>query len=275
MELTVSDDGGLVFLGPGPLSRQYLHCASSVSLAELLTGPKPKLTWKMKLLLSYFLAKAVWQFYDSEWMRRGWSKEMIHFMFERRSETPKGIFVDEPFLSCKLVQDKVDDSHRTHIFPKILALGIMFLEIELGIDIKDRMSENLGSDGKPAGKNNADYIAALDIFDETKWKKRDTIDIFKSIIKACLIPEDFEPFLNNIQELRNAFKERIVDPLQNFYKVAWGSPDTPHIDSINTEIPGSPRVGVPEGGVGSVLPSSVPSATSGCHWQRNSLMSTR
>ena len=86
LKLAVSDDG-LVFQGPGPLSQGFLLCASSVSLAELLKITK--LSRKMKLLLSYFLAKAVWQYYDSDWMQREWTKEMVHFMFERRSKTPE------------------------------------------------------------------------------------------------------------------------------------------------------------------------------------------
>jgi hypothetical protein len=89
---------GLVLEGPGSLSQGFILGASSVSLAELVM--MTKLSLKMRLLLSYFLAKAVWQFYDSEWMQREWTKNTVHFMFERRPKMPKGIFINEPFLSA-------------------------------------------------------------------------------------------------------------------------------------------------------------------------------
>jgi hypothetical protein len=261
LKLAVSDDG-LVFQGPGPLSQGFLLSASSVSLAKLLKITK--LSWKMKLLLSYFLAKAVWQYYDSDWMQREWTKEMVHFMFERRSKTPKGIFINEPFLSARLdsrqpAQEK-DSEFRSHLLPKILALGIMFLEIELGIDIKDhRMPEDLGPGGEPAV--NADHIAAMEVFNETEWDKRETFGVFRHVIGACLIPDDFKPFLDDIQGLRDALKKHILNPLQNFYKDAWENPDTSHVRPIEIDIPGPSRPEATEEGVRSVLPPPVPSAT--------------
>lgn len=62
LKLAVSDDR-LVLQRFGPLSQGFLLATSSVSLAKLLDVAK--LSQKMKLLISYFLAKAVWQFYDS------------------------------------------------------------------------------------------------------------------------------------------------------------------------------------------------------------------
>jgi len=99
LKLVVSEDG-LVLQGPGSLSQGFLLGASSMPLAKLLDVVK--LSRKMRLLLSYILAKAVWQFYDSGWMQKEWTKETVHFMFERRSDTPKGIFINEPFLSAWL-----------------------------------------------------------------------------------------------------------------------------------------------------------------------------
>ncbi|OXV08982.1 hypothetical protein Egran_03256 [Elaphomyces granulatus] len=268
LKLAVSDDG-LVFHGSAPLSRGFLLSASSVSLAKLLKITK--LSWKMKLLLSYFLAKAVWQYYDSDWMQREWTKEMVHFMFEQRSKTPKGIFINEPFLSARFdsrqpAQEK-DNEFRSHLLPKILALGIMFLEIELGIDIKDhRMPEDLGPGGEPAV--NADHIAAMEVFNETEWDKRETFGVFRHVIGACLIPDDFKPFLDDIQGLRDALKKHILNPLQNFYKDAWENPDTSHVRPIEIDISGPSRPGAIEEGVRSVLPP-VPSATP---WKMSSLL---
>jgi hypothetical protein len=278
LKLAVSNDG-LVFQGPGPLSQGFLLCASSVSLAELLKITQ--LSRKMKLLLSYFLAKAVWQYYDSDWMQREWTKEMVHFMFERRSKTLNGIFINEPFLSARFdsrqpAQEK-DDEFRSHILPKILALGIMFLEIELGIDIKDyRMPEDLGPGGEPTV--NTDYITTKKLFDETEWDERETFSVFRDVIGACLIPDDFKSFLDDIQGLRDAFIKRILNPLQILYKTAWENPDASHVRPIKIDISGPSRPGAIEEGVRSVLQLPVPSTTP---WQMSSLpdgvmpMSTR
>jgi hypothetical protein len=236
LKLAVSDNS-LVLQGPGPLSQGFLLSASSVSLAKL--SNVAKLSRKMKLLLSYFLAKAVWQFYSSEWMQQEWTKETVHFMYERRSRTPKGIFIDEPFLSARFdnaqpAQDK-DDEFRSHHFPKILALGIMFLEIELGIDIKDyRMPEDLGPDGEPTV--NADHIAAIEVFNKTEWDEMETFSVFRDVIGACLTPDDFKPFLNDTEGLRDAFEKRIVNPLHILYKTAWENPDTSHVRAIEVDI---------------------------------------
>ena len=107
----------------------------------------------------------------------------------------KGIFINEPFLSARFdrqetAQEK-DDEFRSHLLPKILALGIIFLDVELGIDIKDyRMPEDLGPGGEPAV--NADHIAATEVFRETEWDERETFSVFRDVIGACLIPDDFK-----------------------------------------------------------------------------------
>jgi hypothetical protein len=260
LKLAVSDDG-LLFQGPGPLSQGFLLSASSVSLAKLLSVAK--LSWKRRLLLSYFLAKAVWQFYDSEWMQREWTKETVHFMFERRSKISKGIFINEPFLSARFdnaqpTQDK-DDEFRSHNFPKILALGVMFLEIELGIDIKDyRMPEDLGPDGEPT--INADHIAAIEVFNKTEWDELETAGVFRDVIGACLTPDDFKPFLNDTQGLRDAFEKRIVNPLHTLYKYNWENPDTSHIRAIEVDNSGPSPPEATGGGFYPASPLPVPSA---------------
>ncbi len=239
LKLATLDDS-LIFLGPGRLSQDFLLGASSVSLAKLLNVAK--LSRKMRLLLSYFLAKAVWQFYDSGWMQKEWTKETVHFMFERRSTTPKGIFINEPFLSARfdgIHQPRcVDDEFRSHFFPKILALGIMLLEIELGIKIEEyRMRENLGPDGEP--NVNADHIAAEEVFNKTElWEVKATFRAFKDLIKTCLTPDEFHPFLNDVQGLRDAFKRLIVNPLWALYRDAWENPDISYVPAIKLDSPG-------------------------------------
>jgi hypothetical protein len=195
----------------------------------------------MKLLLSYFLAKAVWQFYDSEWMQQEWTKETVHFMFEKTSSTPKGIFVNEPFLSTRFdsgIAQVQNDIFRPHIFPKILALGIMFLEIELGIWIEEHRAGQLDPNSEPTA--NIDHIVAVEVFTNTNWEERMS-GAFGDVIAACLTPSDFRQFPNDIQGLRAAFEKHIVNPLQNLYMAAWNSdPEKSIVRAIELEFAPQP-----------------------------------
>ena len=218
-------------------SQNFILDSSSVSLAKLLEDTK--LSGKMKLLLSYYLAKAVWQFYDSEWMRREWTKETVQFMFERRSMHPRGIYINEPFLNTHFdglrENQGVNDDFRTHPFPKVLALGIMFLEIELGIKIEDyRQPEDIETNGEPTV--NADHIAAMGLFNsDSLWEERETFGAFREVIGACLIPDDFNTALSDVQSLRNVLKRKVVQPLQALFMAAWGHPDSSQIRPLELE----------------------------------------
>lgn len=237
--LSVSGDN-LIFKGPTFPQQKFLLRESSFPLSKLLSTPG--LTGKRKFLLSYFLAKAFWQFYDSDWMQREWTKEAVHFMFERRGKTVKGIFVNEPFISARfydyhqLCDPK--DEYKAHQFPKILALGIMLLEIELGVKIEDyRMPEALNYEHGPTVYD--DYAAAVELFGETElWERRETIKAFKEMIGICLIPDPFMPFVNDVQGLRDAFKKLVVNSLQVLYKEAWENPEEASVFPIELDPPG-------------------------------------
>ncbi|KAL6832171.1 hypothetical protein V8C40DRAFT_238029 [Trichoderma camerunense] len=240
MKLDVSEEG-LVLKGNGIFPRDFLLQVSSVSLATLLKIAK--ISRKMKLLLSYFLARAVWQFYDSDWMRRKWTKDVVHFMVERQPTMPKVISINKPFLSTRFdefepTKDDDDDFYRSHPFPKILALGIMLIEIELGISIEDYwLPECLQPDGQPTV--NADHVAALEAFNKTElWDQMETFGAFKDVIGACLTPDDFTPYQDNTNGIRDVLEKRIVHPIQELYQRAWEDPDESVIRAIEINISG-------------------------------------
>ncbi|RYC64980.1 hypothetical protein CHU98_g1180 [Xylaria longipes] len=110
----------------------------SIPLDKVVKLDHGTFTLKKRLVLSFLLAKATWQYYESNWMAREWNKNTVHFMFEsRRHES--GIFVDEPFLHTDfllkfMAADGSEDGQGAgakmiHKFPKILALGIMLIEM--------------------------------------------------------------------------------------------------------------------------------------------------
>ncbi|KAK3385680.1 hypothetical protein B0H63DRAFT_186431 [Podospora didyma] len=209
----------------------HLHMPS-VSLSQLLEGRQ--LSRKMRLLLCYILSRTVWQFYESEWVSREWTKENIHFMFEHRNGVPSGIFVNEPFLSARFGReiDGDKDSPRVHKFPKILALGIILLEIELGVDItKDRPRTCFTADGQLTV--NSDLIAA-DFWFQKKdlWKRQDSLVPVKAAVERCLRPSLFEPCRNDVEAEREVLHKQIVSPLHTLFKVSWGPPDNVDLDPV-------------------------------------------
>jgi hypothetical protein len=221
---------GLVHHGQELLSKRFLLRSSSISLAELLQVAK--LDPKMRLLLSYTVAKAFWQFYGSDWMRKEWTKDTVHFMFEESSNIPKGILINEPFLSAQFGETTGPDSEndmRIHQFPKILALGVMLIEIELGISLEDRHKpECYDTDGVPTV--NADLITALDTFNN---ELQSTFCPLKNAIKICLKPDRFYEHQNDVASLRETLVKLIVDPIQQMYMVAWEHPDSTAVRPID------------------------------------------
>ncbi|KAF4447233.1 hypothetical protein F53441_9220 [Fusarium austroafricanum] len=193
-------------------ARTWVPNTPSVSLSMILRNHK--LSQKMKYLLSYLLAKSMWQFYSTDWLGKEWTKESIHFMFERR-QNPKdaGIYLNEPFISAHFDPDSStnDSEFRPHKFPKIKALGIVLLEIELGTVIEDHYD---GECRAPDGELNADadLYVALKLFDDPD-RLEDTFPLLKSVIGDCLRPSKFMQHRHSVEELRKVLQEEVVDHL--------------------------------------------------------------
>ncbi|RBA17973.1 extracellular alkaline serine protease [Fusarium proliferatum] len=170
-------------------------------------------------------SKSMWQFYSTDWLGKEWTKESIHFMFERR-QSPKdaGIYLNEPFISAHFDPDnKTNDSDfRPHKFPKIKALGIVLLEIELGTVIEDHYDDECRA---PDGELNADadLYVALKLFDDPD-RLEDTFPLLKSVIGDCLRPSKFMQHRHNIEELRKVLQEEVVDHLHTLIGL-YGQPE--------------------------------------------------
>ncbi|KAK7946100.1 subtilisin-like protein [Apiospora aurea] len=191
----------------------------SISLGQLLEGlfqSKRDLTEKRKEVLSWLLAKSVWQYYSSPWMQQPWNKESVHFLLERRDtegHEVAGIFVSEPLLSVSIArhmhgagdgQEKAGGQQKrrlppfskpVHLIPKILALGVMLVEIQLGRPIETLYSEAEWSRYCPQGKKNqnTDFKICKDIIAK-KHFFHDISDPLELLIKTCIHPSDsFNP----------------------------------------------------------------------------------
>ncbi|KAL2692043.1 hypothetical protein Neosp_002446 [[Neocosmospora] mangrovei] len=204
-------------------ARSWVPNTPSVSLSTILRNHK--LSQKMKYLLSYLLAKSVWQFYSTDWMGKEWTNESIHFMFERRQGAKNaGIYLNEPFISARFDPDSSsnDAEFRPHKFPKIKALGIVLLEIELGTVIEDHYDEECyAADGEL--NSDADLYAALKLFDDPD-RLEDTFPLLKTVIGDCLRPTKFMQHRQSVEELRKVLQEDVVDHLHTLIKL-YGQPE--------------------------------------------------
>ncbi|KAI1826112.1 hypothetical protein F4861DRAFT_499199 [Xylaria intraflava] len=242
--LNAANDG-LVYeraeLNPEQLKRLLLLKASSVSLATVLEKRKLQQSdVQLKLLLSYLLAKAVWQFYDSDWMTTNWSKDRIHFMRERLSDSPEHqeviTFIHKPYFAtelsppsarsgcvtqgeCSTEQDLMQRfPSATHVHPKILALGIMLLEIELGEGIElHHLKESLDEEN-PIENN--DHFTAGRVILSPMWGKRKVYQAVKEIIEICLKPDTGKFGIEEAPACDNLYTY-VVAPLGRLFREAW------------------------------------------------------
>lgn len=234
------------------LNRLFLLKASSVSLATVLEKRKLDGDDQLKLLLSYLLAKALWQFYDSDWMMRDWTKHTIHFMRERLNGSPEPqeiiTLIHRPFFAAELRQspsqpnppqcesscekdftDKFPST--THLYPKILALGILLLEIELGEGIeRHRSEESLDENEQPI--ENDDHYTAGKVILSPMWERRNVYQAVKEMIEICSKPDTGK--LGTDQAcVRDNLYTHIVAPLGRLFRQAWSRDKDPEAFSPN------------------------------------------
>jgi hypothetical protein len=176
----------LFYQGTGDSGKEWVPENPSISLGRLLESVSAAdLSGKMRQVLAWLLSKAVWQYYSSPLMIEPWSKENVHFLIERRTSqghNVAGIFVNEPLLSVSIISDTSGNNHmrsdsrvvesskvvvsegplRTvrkqtlspHQLPKLLGLGVMLLEIQLGQSMESLWNKAELSHFRPRGKPN-------------------------------------------------------------------------------------------------------------------------
>ncbi|KAL7912198.1 hypothetical protein GGI35DRAFT_309378 [Trichoderma velutinum] len=231
----------LYFQEPLDPLRQWGFDRPSISLGQLLeevTLSPDNLTEKRKEVLSWLLAKATWQYYNSPWMLQPWNKESVHFLSEKRwtgdGNQLDGVFVNEPLLSISIAPNSsvsegpkvgskggVDaksspKKHRlpfsckpVHPIPKILALGIMLMEIQLCRSIETLYGDPEWSEYCPSGKanQNTDFKICRDLIQKKKIFEGLEISVpLENLIKACVQPHEsfMPPSVQDEESIRRA-----------------------------------------------------------------------
>lgn len=125
--------------------------APSIPLVKVFESRR--LTDKMKVALGYIIARSVWQFYNSDWMNTLWTGENIHFMQEAPQEDDSAtlLYACKPYFSAQFVEadseglEFSDLDGQIHRYPRVLALGIMLIEIGIGSSLKRPEQSNVNS----------------------------------------------------------------------------------------------------------------------------------
>ncbi|KAM4055141.1 short chain dehydrogenase [Hirsutella rhossiliensis] len=176
-QLLLSAQNGMLMLRRHcDISRNWISNQRAVPLATLLREHEARFTEKMKAVLAMLLARAAWQFYDSALIGQGLTKENVHFLFEERDRI-HGVFINEPMLVTRFKDDSTSEMDlgsevqgeavRTaaiHDRPKLLALGLLLLELETGTPMETYRED---PDLRPAGplNVNTDHKIAKKLLD--------------------------------------------------------------------------------------------------------------
>ncbi|KIW11595.1 hypothetical protein PV08_10896 [Exophiala spinifera] len=223
---------------------KFVTNSPSISLAELLQVQG--MTAKNKVLLAYIIARSVWQFYNSDWMRTQWSTDRIHFVQERpvADRTRQMLDPSYPYLTFAFDSEATSDAPVEyctedsiyHRYPLILALGIILIELcQRTPADKSAYDEALGT------KINTDYFYGQESLESESWPDLDlnleAKRTYKNVVKACLNHEVFtQTAVADIKTRRETLWEVAVCPLARLAaKLGWLWLDNGSIRRLATE----------------------------------------
>ncbi|PTB65485.1 subtilisin-like protein [Trichoderma citrinoviride] len=198
----------------------------SVSLSRVLECQR--LPTRSKILLAYVLAKSVWQYYDSDFMRAPWTTDSVHFMRESRwRESPnEDINTAIPCLAFNPPSpdqfesaEFYDGDSVLHRYPRVLALAVLLVDIFQNEQNTVRKAKSIEE------RINNDFMRCHEIVESESWpdldlKNNDAIWTYKDAVRKCLDPNLFHvsnsPNASSkaaIRKRRNALYTYVVLPL--------------------------------------------------------------
>ena len=186
-----------------------------------------------RLALSIVFTNSVVQFYTSKWMLGPWSRNDLFFLNDHCDiEHQYHYFSHQILLSANqaFTKESIEACGLIHKHPKILALGIILLELELGLVLEDNWAEKDLIDGQPTPQT--DFVTAIDLLeDEKKWRQVERYMAVKHLIQVCIRGEDFKHCQNEYAE-RGLLYQKIVVPLEHIWQV---TNNEPRVDFSNLE----------------------------------------
>jgi hypothetical protein len=179
----------------------------SYPLAEVLGSER--LSTKTRLTLAYSVARSVWLYYNSDWMKKLWSSNSIHLMPESDSNLDEPLRPQKPNTSNPCLAFQFDDSeddceeiHRLkttiHKHPRLRALGNLLLELahKHPRQIAPLDPSNSRDPDAEVKAINRECIQAFKTFNDKSWpdfniRDKENIQIYTDAVKSCFEHKTF------------------------------------------------------------------------------------
>lgn len=217
------------------------------------------LSAKSKIRLAFILAKSVWQFYESDWMRAKWSLDSILLLprkkrdgdstLDEEAETPF-LKIDAPSCEMGVLGEEellsVSGNKHYHPYPYLLKLGLLL--VSLCSDVATASTFDLESTATPVTSevsykinglyfdlvskvhHNASRWPLLDLSDDTRTRYRNIVKHCVPLLKSFSTQKYSSPM-----ERRAMLRDHVVIPL---HELSRGM-DVPHTeDAISEEAEG-------------------------------------
>ncbi|KAF4544496.1 uncharacterized protein LTHEOB_6066 [Lasiodiplodia theobromae] len=191
---------------------------------------------KTRCILAYTLAKSVWQYYGSEWMKYPWTRENIHLLddempqrgFSTRSYLFRPYFAADFSGDTRSISEYIEGEMLWHRYPQVLALGILLIEVAKGKPFEipgiplDYSKDSINQYIKSA-------MIALEK-DGLFEKKEDDFDSYRDAVESCLRfgqffdlpcvsgPQQSRERDNSLEEHRAIIYKKVVQPLKELLK---------------------------------------------------------
>ena len=185
--MCVDSDGHL--RGTYKAQRSVAYVEESVSLEDILKKKLCTFTQKERYNLSIALTSSLLQLSHTPWLQESWNKNSIVFLRAKGSSSSSVTAVDvmHPYLTREHKEINTPVRQRSgepNDSLKIVALGIMLLEITYGVLIEDLLRlEDLGPNHMP---NEASYLQAARRWLMGKEGKGQFSFAFQEAISYCL-----------------------------------------------------------------------------------------
>lgn len=166
-----------------------------------------------KIILTFIVARAFWQLYESRMTLARWTHHDVWFMSNGREGPPCKVYMELPFQNEQEGLQEYARAGLIHKCPRILAVGVLLLEIGLARPMEGCHHPE-PNDRYFVRKTNEDYASATRQLNELKglsWNGYGSKRLFDSAVGNCLNGKIFSPGhggnpgCSNIAERRAVF----------------------------------------------------------------------
>jgi hypothetical protein len=209
----------LFFVETLPETTTWVLNMPSVTLSSIAEHVCVKESAELRLLICAAVARAVWQLYGSGWWESYCTIDNFRFVWASsgKDASPQ-LHVDKPFFYNDMDEANDDDGKPglSHKAPMILALGIILLEVELGVRVENERDKSaLSMEGRV--DPNTDLLVAKHLCeDDAKWSEDDGI---RPIVRNCVTGNTFKS-AKTPEELRQTLFRDVVEPLEELLRTS-------------------------------------------------------